>query len=467
MKLLLIFFALICHAAARPNIVFIVADDLGYGELGSYGGTEIPTPHIDSIAKAGARFEQGYVTSPFCAASRAALLTGRYQTSFGFENNPIKAKNMEPGIGLPVEQETIADRLRNTGYSTAIIGKWHLGGTAPFHPQRRGFDEFFGFLNEGHYYVPPPWKGVTTWLRREALPDGGEGRWTSPDGKIIWSTHMGNSEHEYDTNNPILRQSQPVDESENLTDAFARESIDFIERHKTQPFFLYLSYSAVHSPLQAPDEYLEKFAHIPDIQRRIFAGLLSHMDDSIGKVLASIKEQGLEENTIVVFLSDNGGPTAELTSSNAPLRGGKGQLYEGGIRVPFAISWKGKIPADQTIQTPIISIDLAATIYNLLEIEDSGTQGIDIMPLLMEGDSEDEINDPSNSRSFYWRMSKRSAMRDSDWKIVRERKSDWELFDLRKDLSESKDLSKDNPKKLAELIEKWTAWSDKQAKPLW
>jgi arylsulfatase B len=211
-------------AAPMPNVVLIVADDLGYGELGCYGGQDIPTPNIDSLARSGVRFTNGYVTAPFCAASRAALLTGRYQTRFGFEFNPIGAVNAEPDIGLPVNERTIADYLRQAGYVTAMFGKWHLGGSAKFHPQRRGFDEFFGFLHEGHYYVPPPWSGHVTWLRRRSLPDGSRGRWTSPDGRIVWSTHLNSFEPDYDADNPILRGSQPIDEQTNLTDAFTREA---------------------------------------------------------------------------------------------------------------------------------------------------------------------------------------------------------------------------------------------------
>jgi arylsulfatase B len=281
-------------AEQRPNVIFIVVDDLGYGELGCYGGKGIPTPHIDALAAGGVRFTNGYVTAPFCAASRAALMTGRFQTRFGFEFNPIGAKNAAPGIGLPVAEKTVADRLRDSGYATGLVGKWHLGGTAEFHPQRRGFDEFFGFLHEGHFYVPPPWQGVTTWLRRKTLPDGGQGRWTSPDGRIVWSTHLGSNEPEYDTDNPLLRSSQPVDEQANLTDAFTREACDFIARHRAQPFFLYLAYNAVHSPMQATDAYLKKFAHIEDIQRRIFAAMLAHLDDSVGKVLAQPLDSGIE-----------------------------------------------------------------------------------------------------------------------------------------------------------------------------
>jgi arylsulfatase B len=299
--------------ASRPNILFIVADDLGYGELGCYGGREIPTPNLDRLAAGGVRFTSGYVTAPFCAASRAALLTARYQTRFGFEFNPIGAKNAEPGIGLPVGERTVADRLRDAGYTTALVGKWHLGGTAPFHPMRRGFDEFFGFLHEGHFYLDPASPGVTTWLRRTALPDGAKGRWASPDGRTIWSTHMGHREPEYDADNPLLRGSQPVTERANLTDAFTREACDFITRHRAQPWFLYLAYNSVHSPMQALDAHLQKFSHIADIHRRIFAAMLAHLDDSVGTVLAKLREADLEERTLVVFLSDNGGPTKELT----------------------------------------------------------------------------------------------------------------------------------------------------------
>ena len=311
----------------RPNVVLIVADDLGYGEPGCFGGKEIPTPHIDSLATNGVRFTRAYVTAPTCAASRVGLLTGRYQNRFGFEFNPIGAVNSDPAVGLPPGEITLAEALREAGYATSLVGKWHLGGTAKFHPQRNGFDEFFGFLHEGHYFVPPPWAGHVTWLRRRTLPDGSQGRWTSPDGRLIWSTHMGHFEPDYDADNPVLRSSQPVEEKENLTEAFTREAEDFISLHRSQPFFLYLAYSAVHSPLQGPEDYLAKFAHIDDIQRRIFAAMLAQLDDGVGRVLARLRSLGLSENTLVVFLSDNGGPTRELTSSNAPLRGEKGSLF--------------------------------------------------------------------------------------------------------------------------------------------
>ena len=449
-------------ATAKPNIVYIVVDDLGYSELGSYGGKGIPTPHLDALAAGGARFTSGYVTAPFCAASRAALMTGRYQTRFGFEFNPIGAKNAAPGIGLPVAEKTVADRLRDVGYATGLVGKWHLGGTEPFHPQRRGFDEFFGFLHEGHYYVRPPWQGVTTWLRRKKLPDGGQGRWTSPDGRIVWSTHLGSNEPEYDTGNPLLRSSQPVDEKANLTDAFTREACDFIGRHRSQPFFLYLAYSAVHSPMQGTDEYMKKFAHIEDIQRRIFAAMLAHFDDSVGKVLAELRKSGVEENTLVVFLGDNGGPTEELTSSNAPLRGGKGDLWDGGIRVPFIVSWKNRIPAGRIVDASVASIDATATALELANAGPSQKQldGINLMPLLTGKMAE------VPERTLFWRVGQKNALRSGNWKLIRDGK-EWQLYDLANDIGETTNLAAKEPARVQQLTSLWGKWNAEQIEPLW
>ena len=452
----------LCSAEPRrPNILFIVADDLGYGELGSSGGTDIPTPHLDALAAGGVRFTHGYVTAAFCAASRAALLTGRYQTRFGFEFNPIGAKNAAPGIGLPVGEKTVADHLRATGYATALVGKWHLGGTAEFHPQRRGFDEFFGFLHEGHTYVPHPWEGVTTWLRRRALPDGGTGRWTSPDGRLVWTTHMGGNEPDYDADNPLLRSSQPVDERANLTDAFTREANDFITRHRTQPFFLYLAYNAVHSPMQAPEAYLAKFAHLPDLHRRLFAAMLAHLDDSVGRVLAHLRATGLAENTLVIFLSDNGGPTKELTSRNAPLRGGKGELWEGGIRVPFIVSWPGRI-TPRTDATPVISLDATATALALAGISAPPTplDGVNLWPLL-SGKST-----AAPHSALYWRVGERHAIRQGDWKLLRQRGA-WQLYDLAHDVGEQTDRATAEPARTQALAALWETWNAAQVAPRW
>ena len=450
-------------AADRANVIVIVADDLGYGELGAHAPKDIATPHLDAMARGGVRFTNGYVTAPFCAASRAALLTGRYQTRFGFEFNPIGAANADPNIGLPLDQATLPDALREAGYATGLVGKWHLGGAPKFHPQRRGFDDFFGFLHEGHYYVPPPWAGHVTWLRRRTLPDGGKGRWTSPDGRIVWSTHLPTFEPDYDADNPILRNSQPVDERANLTEVFTREAEGFITRHKAQPFFLYLSYNAVHSPLQGADAWMKKFAHIPDIQRRIFATLLAQLDEGVGRVLARVRAEGLEEKTLIVFLSDNGGPTRELTSSNRPLRGEKGTLLEGGIRVPFLLQWKGRVPAGVDDARMVSALDLFPTVLAAAGAKaPANLDGVDLLPFLARG------NTAPVRAQHYWRVGAQAALRAGDWKIYRGRGgSKWELYDLAHDIGEERDLAAAQPGKVAELEAAWRKLDAGMIDALW
>lgn len=453
----------------RPNIVLLFADDLGYGELGCQGNPQIPTPHIDSIAAGGVRFTNGYVTAPFCSASRAGLMTGQYQTRFGYEFNPIGEKNEDPNAGLPPSQKTIANLLHDAGYATALIGKWHLGGTAKYHPHRRGFDEFFGFLHEGHYFVPPPYRGVTTMLRRRALPDQGPGRWTSNDGRLILSTHMGYDEPAYDADNPIYRGGQPVVENEYLTDALTREAVDFIERTQDRPFFLFLSYNAVHSPLQGADRYMEKFSSIDDIHRRIFAAMLANMDDSVGAVLKKLRDSGLEENTLIFFISDNGGPTRELTSSNAPLRGEKGSVYEGGLRVPFMMQWKGTLTPGVEFHEPVISLDFFATSAAVAEAplkKNGHIDGVDLLPHLTG-----EAEEPPHNELF-WRVGNKAALRRGDWKVLRNpsrRKSDaaWELYNLKNDISESNNLANEMRQKLNELITAWNGINVEMIDPVW
>jgi arylsulfatase A-like enzyme len=454
-------------AAERlPNIVVLLADDLGYGETGCQGNTEIPTPHIDSIASSGVRFTQGYVTAPFCSASRAGLLTGRYQTRFGYEFNPIGAKNEEPGAGLPTGEKTLADVLVNSGYVTGLVGKWHLGGTAPYNPIRRGFDEFFGFLHEGHYFVAPPYAHATTWMRRKVLPGGGSGRWTASDGRTIYSTHMGYTEPDYDADNPIYRGGQPVVENEYLTDAFTREAVDFIDRNADRPFFLYLAYNAVHSPLQGADPYMEKFAGIPDIQRRIFAAMLANLDDSVGTVLMKLREEELENDTIVFFLSDNGGPTRELTSSNLPLRGEKGSMYEGGLRVPFMVQWPGEIPAGKVYSAPVSSLDIfaTATAVGRSAWPPEKQDGVNLIPYLQG------THTKRPHEELFWRTGNRSAIRVGDWKLVgnrRQKSTVSELFDLGSDFAEKTNLAEAQPDRLRKMNAAWERWNRQMIEPVW
>jgi arylsulfatase B len=458
--------AVLASAAEQPNIIILFADDLGYGELSCQGNSEIPTPHIDSIASNGVRFTDGYVAGPNCSPSRAGLLTGRIPTRFGYEFNPTGALNEQPGFGLPISEVTIAETLQNSGYTTGLIGKWHQGGTADYHPFRHGFDEFFGFLHEGHYFVPPPYNGVTTMLRRKTLPGGLTGRWIGDKG-LIYTDHMGRNEPDYDADNPITRGGQPVVETEYLTDALTREAVDFIDRHDDKPFFLYLAYNAVHSPLQGADAYMEKFSHIEDIHRRIFAAMLANMDDSVGAVMEQLRKSGLEENTLVFFLSDNGGPTRELTSSNLPLRGQKGQMYEGAIRVPFMVQWKGRLPSGRVYDKPVSSMDIFATASAIAGAKTpKQVEGVDLIPFLTGKDN------GRPHQTLYWRQGGKTALRHGDWKLVRmgkrleSGKAKWELYDLSKDISEEKNLATSHPERLSELVELWESMNGEMSEPL-
>ncbi|MDF1657955.1 MAG: sulfatase-like hydrolase/transferase [Verrucomicrobiales bacterium] len=473
-RIFLLFSFLVSLAVARadeqPNVIFIIADDLGYGELSIQNpDTDVPTPHIDSIATNGVQFTDGYVSAPFCAASRAGLITGKYQTRFGFEFNPIGARNEDPDAGLPPKELTLADRLRDeAGYTTAMIGKWHLGGTAHYNPIRRGFDEFYGFLHEGRYFRPRPYEGMTTWLRRKVLPGGKTGRWISDDGTLIYSTHMGHNEPDYDADNPVYRDGQPIEEPENLTDAITREAVSFVQRcGDERPFFLYLAYNAVHSPLQGEAVYVEKYAGIEDIQRRIFAAMLGHLDDGVGKLLEVVKAEGIWDNTMIVFLSDNGGPTRELTSSNLPLKGEKGRLNEGGIRVPFLLQYPAKVEAGQVYEEPITSLDLYPTSIEMAGLEAKGlTDGVDLIPYL----SGEEAGAPHES--LFWRVGGRAALRKGDWKIVREGRRDkskvspWELYNLHEDVGETNDLASTEKEILKDLVEEWEKLDQEMIEPV-
>jgi arylsulfatase A-like enzyme len=451
----------------RPNIILLVADDLGYAELGVQGNTDIPTPHIDSIAGQGLHFTTAYVTDSYCAPSRAGLMTGRYQSRFGAEQNHVGAQNHRPNAGVPPSEPTLAEVLRSAGYGTGIVGKWHLGSAPERVPLRRGFDSFFGFLHEGHFYVPPPYDGVVSMLRRGTLPDGSQsGRWVGNDGRLILSTH-GNLEPAYDATNPIVRDDQPVHETEYLTRAITREAVSFIGRHRDRPFFLYVAYNAPHSPLQAPLDTLEAFAHIEDVHRRIFAAMVSELDLGVGQILQAVDAAGLAENTLVFFLSDHGGPTAELTSSNLPLRGGKGNFYEGGVRVPLLMRWPGRISAGQIVTDPVSSLDIFATATAAAGIDRFDIRqrldGIDLMPYLRQGAAS------LPHRDFFWRRGALAAFRSGDWKIVRPAGRDggiWQLYNLREDPTETTDRAAEEPRKLEELRRRWQALSDEMASPV-
>jgi arylsulfatase A-like enzyme len=407
-------------------VIVILADDLGYADIGVQGiAKDVRTPHIDSIAHEGVRFTQGYVSSPVCSPSRAGFLTGRYQERFGHESNPIAA--YDPIYGLDLKQVTIADEMRRAGYATGIMGKWHEGDQRKFWPLQRGFDEFFGFVGGMHSYMDMR-PGETRGLR---------------------AIHRGN---------------EPVQEKEYLTDAISREAVSFIDRHQDEPFFLYVAYNAVHSPLQALQKYLDRFAGVKDKKRRTMLAMLSAEDDGVGRILQTLKEKGLDEKTLVIFLSDNGGPTSENASRNAPLRGYKGQVWEGGIRVPFMARWPGHIPAGRVIDQPVISLDLFPTALAIAgETVRDGVQldGVNILPLL-EGRRQENVHPV-----LYWRFKPQWAVRDGDWKLERARDGVTRLFNLADDPQEKTDRIQEKPEVAKKLQAEFDAWNAQLMEPAW
>ena len=444
----------------RPNIMVIIADDLGYGETGMMGNDEIPTPHIDALAKDGLRCTSAYVTSSYCSPSRAAIYTGRYQSRFGYEMNPTGKRNLHEVAGLPETETTFVKRLSKAGYRTGLIGKWHLGTVKTKHPLQRGFDEFYGFLHEGHFYVPgPPYEGVVTMIRDTSVEKGQRVR----DGNLIRGNYAPISEPGYDDDNPLYRGDKEIEEANYLADAISDEATAFITDHADKPFCLVVSYGAVHSPMQAKTDDIQALRRIKDIQRRIFAGMLTSLDRGVGRIREQLQEQSLTRNTMVVFVSDNGGPTAELTSSNAPLRGGKGSLYEGGIRIPMIWSYPGKIPSGRSEDRPVLSLDIAAT-----ALDAAG------LPAVKEADGRSLlqwINDPSQDdphEVLFWRMSGgKIACRVGNWKIVRPKQGKpFELYHLAGDAPESRNLANEHPEKMRELINRLSAIESEMMEPI-
>lgn len=407
-----------------PNILFISADDLGYAELGVQGCKDIPTPNIDSIAQNGVRFTNGYVSCPVCAPTRAGWITGRYQQRFGFEFNPGGSSQEE--FGLPLTELTIAERLKKLGYATGCFGKWHLGFRREFHPLNRGFDEFYGFLGGAHPYLP------TADRKRMAL----------------------------------LRGYEPVDKFEFTTIDFAREAISFVERNRDRPFFVYLAFNAVHSPLQAPEEYIARFKQIENPTRRIFAAMLSALDDAVGMVLAKLRELKLEGNTLIFFISDNGGPTKQTSSRNDPLRGFKGQVLEGGIRVPFLVQWKGHLPAGKVYEHPVIALDICPTILAAVGAEiPKEVEGVNLLPFLT-GEKRGQPHE-----ALFWRFGRQWAVRMGDFKLVCSPQGlgspEPHLFNLAEDIGETTDLAPKLPKKVKELKAAYDEWDSKNIPPKW
>ncbi len=421
--------------AKRPNILILLADDLGYWDLGFQGSTDIPTPHLDALARSGVRCTSGYVSSAMCSPSRAGLLTGRSQSRFGHEINWEPVPGTEH-CGLPLAEKTLADQLKAAGYRTGMVGKWHLGESPQFHPNRRGFEEFFGFIGGGHLYFCD---------QLEAEPPK-------------------NRTSDYRTY--LERNGQREKTAGYLTTVLGREAAGFIRRHKDEPWFLYAAFNAPHTPLQATPELLARVGGIADETRRTYAAMVCGLDDAVGEILRQLRDDGLEERTLVFFLSDNGGPLDRNGSRNDPLRGEKGTFWEGGVRVPFVARWKGVLPAGKTYDRPVSSLDLLPTALALARAESIASQpldGVNILPYL----TGERAGDPHET--LFWRMKARSiwAARQGDDKLVMQKTRAPGLYDLRADLAERADLAAENGARRDALQKAYDAWAATLPEPLW
>ena len=473
------FLASVPHAGEKdslPNILLILVDDLGVYDMSFYGGDKVATPRMDAIAHSGVAFQQAYVASPMCSASRASLLTGRYPQRFGFEfqmhdrypknrleylgfrffiqsdlwqprsMDRVPRKRDIDKQGLPPSEITIADLLKARGYSTAIIGKWHTGSHENNLPSAFGFDQQYGFFDAHTLFAPIGSEGITDQRITDDFTDqynwklGREG----PKG--------------------IFRNYERIEEMEHLTDAITRESIGFLREHGSSPFFLMAAFNAPHTPLQAPDRYVEMFSDEPDPVKRVYYAMISQLDDAVGRLMDEMESLGLLDNTLVFFLSDNGGATYTYTTENGPLRGGKITDFDGGIRVPFFMSWRGKLEQGGTYPQPVIAMDVFATIAAATGCPlpaERRMDGVDLLPFL----EEDSITPHEH---LYWQRGNSRAMRSGDWKVVwNEEFNDTLLYRIGEDPFESLDLYPSDKARADELTRLHRVWSQQLHPPLW
>lgn len=404
------------YAQQKPNIVFILSDDAGYADFSFQSNRLINTPNIDRVAKEGVKFTNAYVTGAVCSPSRAGLLTGVYQAKFGHTINFTQGNKYNlplDSLGLPLDQKLVGDYLKPLGYTTGIVGKWHLGNSAPFHPNKRGFDYFWGFL---------------------------------------W----GSSNYEVNKKRNIEENGKQLDASTipYTTDAIGDKSVDFIKANKDNPFFLYVSFNAPHTPLQAKPELLERFTkQLNDHNRALNAALTFNMDENVGKIYAVLEQLNLLENTIVIFTNDNGGQVEASFADNYPLRGMKSDVYEGGIRVPMAMSWKNKIKPGSVFETPVTTLDFLPTFLtaagaNIKKADYNKLEGKDLLKM---------INSPSGNdydRSLFWYVNvDKGCMRKGDYKLVCLPKQQPQLYNVKNDIGETTDLFTAE-KKIAEAMTK-------------
>jgi arylsulfatase A-like enzyme len=431
----LFFIAVASIAAERPNILVIVADDLGYADVGFQGCKDIPTPHLDKLAAQSIRCTNGYVSHPFCSPTRAGLLTGRYQHRFGHENNPAWLPESTVA-GLPLSQTTLPQLLKKSGYTTGAVGKWHLGAHPQFHPMKRGFEEYYGMLGGGHVYFPDE-KGGPEYLI------------------------------------PMNRNGADEPLKEYITTALGKEAAAFTERHSGdgKPWFLYLTFNAPHTPLSAPKETIAKLAHIVNEDRRVYGAMILEMDAAIGHVITALDEKKQRENTLIFFVSDNGGPDISARTGkpcftdNTPLRGHKGAVFEGGMRVPFLVSWPAKLKPG-TFDHPVIAIDFLPTSVAVAGGQipgDLSVDGVNLLPHL----SGEKTTPPHET--IFWRTSgpgQNYAARSGKWKFVRLPGTEPQLFDLSVDVGEKNNVAAANPEVLKKIEAEVDAWDKGNIAPI-
>jgi arylsulfatase A-like enzyme len=431
--------------AGKPNIVVVIVDDLGYADVSTYGVKRIPTPHIDALAQGGVLFTHGYVVASLCSPLRAGLITGRYPQRFGFEylNTGPNIRDSEKDLGLAVGEVTLATALGELGYSTGAIGKWHLGAHDDFYPTNRGFDEFFGFLSGATSYIDTTLADVHTDRVAGETP-----RARTRDSRIIRGANreVVNNEDKY------------------LTDELAREAGDFIRRNAGKPFFLYVAFNAPHLPFQVTKKYYDRFPEIADNKMRIYAAMVSALDDGIGGITGALKEAGVEDNTLVVFLSDNGCEIFAGICACQPLRGTKFTEFEGGVRVPFLMRWPSRLKSGTVYKEPISSLDIFPTAIAAAGgklMTDRVYDGVDLMPYL-------KGHRKSPHPELYWMRRPHVAVSDGEWKLWYSETGQFHyLFNLKDDPNETNNLYKQEPEKVAELKAKLDDWRAQMTAPAW
>jgi arylsulfatase A-like enzyme len=402
----------------KPNIIVIMADDLGYHDLGFQGSTHIKTPNVDWLAANGTRFTDGHVSASVCSPSRAGMMTGRYQQRFGHEANvPKRPHGMDP------KERTIGQALQGCGYRTAVIGKWHLGDEEHHYPTARGFDEFWG-LREG---------SRTYWY------EAGKG-----------NDKPGNPKN-------IEHNGKPVAFEGHLTDRMGDRAVEFIEAESDKPFFVFLSFTAPHGPLQSKPEDMAALG-----TKDNYAGLVYGMDRNVGKVIQALKKNKQLDNTMIWFLSDNCGTVKQ--ASNKPLGGKKGTKFEGGMRVPFVLCWKGKVQPAADYDSMISALDIYPTSVKAaggsLE-QPRPLDGVDLLPFL------NGKQDGKPHEQLYWRKLECAAMRDGNWKMIRVAGLDDHLFNLTNDIAEQKDLASQNSEQLKRMQGMLKQWEADKIEPIW